>query len=282
MTEADFSLEVSVARPSDYKAISRLCRRAVGPGDYVLWVLREVINDRGLFLAWVGDQLVGMTNFEKCVDGSGWLSMARTDPDWQGLGVSRFLQRELAKRAKKHDIRILRLWTLSTNHAAIRACEKGGFNRVCEAMHVSHSFRSKTRGRYPDLTSSVNSTKRILESSYLSENRGYFAYKWQFVRANEALIEKIRRKRELCSHDELAFILTKPENSFHRLSCSFSILEGDPVRSMRVILSKAKSLGTAWIGGYLPYDHQLLTAALKSGFKVDSWGNHCCVFERTI
>ena len=76
MTEADFSLEVSVAHPSDYKAISRLCRRAVGPGDYVLWVLREVINDRGLFLAWVGDQLVGMTNFDKCVDGSGWLSMA--------------------------------------------------------------------------------------------------------------------------------------------------------------------------------------------------------------
>ena len=69
MTTADFSLEVSVARPSDYKAISRLCRRAVGPGDYVLWNLREAINDRGLFLAWVGDQLVGMTNFDKCVDG---------------------------------------------------------------------------------------------------------------------------------------------------------------------------------------------------------------------
>ena len=282
MTEADYSLEVSVARTSDYKVISHLCRRAVGPDDYVLWILREIIDDRGLFLAWAGDQLVGMTNFDKCVDGSGWLSMARTDPDWQGLGVARFLQRELAKRAKKRGIRILRLWTLSANHAAIRACEKGGFSRVCEAVHVSHSYRSKIREESPNLTNSVNSTKKILESSYLSETHGYFAYKWQFVKANEVLIEKIRRKRELCSHDKLTFILTKPEKSFRRLSCSFSLLEGDPASSMRVILSKAKSLRAAWIGGYLPYDCELLTAALQSGFKVDSWGNHCCVFEKII
>ena len=282
MTEADFTLEVSVARPSDYKAISRLCRRAVGPGDYVLWILREVINDRGLFLAWAGDQLVGMTNFDKCVDGSGWLSMARTDPDWQGLGVARFLQRELAERAKKHDIRFLRLWTLSTNHAAIRACEKGGFHRVCEAVHVSHSFRSKIRGEYLHFSSNLNSTKRILESSYLSETRGYFAYKWQFVKADQALFEKIRRKRELYSHDELTFILTKPENTFRRLSCSFSLLEGDPVRSMCLILSKAKNLRAEWVGGYLPFDRRHLAAALKSGLKVDSWGDHCCVFEKII
>lgn len=282
MTEADFSLEVRVACPSDYKVVSRLCRRAVGPGDYVLQILREVINDRGLFLAWVGDQLVGMTNLEKSVDGSGWLSMARTDPDWQGLGVARFLQRELARRAKKHDIRFLRLWTLSTNHAAIRACEKGGYHRVCEAVHVSHSFRSKIRGEYPHFSSNVNSTKRILESSYLSKTRGYFAYKWQFVKADQALIEKIRRKRELYSHDELTFILTKPENTFHRLSCSFSLLRGDPVRSMCLILSKAKSLRTERVGGYLPFDRQLLAAALKSAFKVDSWSDHCCVFEKII
>jgi hypothetical protein len=34
MTETDFSLEVSVARPSDHKSIERLCTRAVGPDDY--------------------------------------------------------------------------------------------------------------------------------------------------------------------------------------------------------------------------------------------------------
>lgn len=221
-------------------------------------------------------------NFEKCIDGSGWLSMARTDPDWQGRGVARFLQREIAKRAKIQGIRILRLWTLFTNHAAIHACEKGGFHRVCEAVHVSHTFRSKPSGEYPPLTRGVNSGKRILESPYLSETRGYFAYKWQFVKATEALFDKMRRRRELYSHDKLTFILTKTEKSFGRLSCSFSLLEGDPTRSMRLILPRAKSMRAVWIGGYLPYDRQLLAAAFKCGFKVDGWGNHCCVFEKTF
>ena len=282
MTEVDFSIEVSVARPSDYEKIGRLCRRAVGSSDYVLRISREVINDKGLFLAWIGDQLVGMTNFDKCIDGSGWLSMARTDPDWQGQGVARFLQRELAERAKRCDIRILRLWTLSTNHAAIRACEKGGFHRVCEAIHVSHSFRTKTRSEYSHLTSNVNLTRKILNSPYLSKTQGYFAYKWQFVKANKILIEKIGRRRELCSHDGCTFILTKPESSFHRLSCSFCLLEGDPGRSMHLILSKAKNLRVEWIGGYLPYDRHLIRAALSNGFKVDGWGNHCFVFEKNI
>jgi len=282
MTEADFPVEVRVARPSDYEKIGRLCRRAVGPSDYVLRILREVINDKGLFLAWSGGQLVGMTNFDRCIDGSGWLSMARTDPDWQGRGVARFLQREIAERAKKRDIRILRLWTLSANHPAIRACEKGGFHRVCEAVHVSHTFRSRTYRDYSHQTSEVISAGKILNSPFLSKTRGYFAYKWQFVNANKALIQMIIRKRELCSQDGGTFILTKPESSFHRLSSSFCLLEGDMVRSMRLILSKAKNLGVEWIGGYLPYDRHLIHAALSNGFKVDGWGNHCFVFEKII
>jgi len=282
MTEADFSLEVSVARPSDHKSIERLCTRAVGPDDYVLWVLRSVIKDRGLYLAWVGDLLVGMTNFDECIDGSGWLSMARTDPDWQGRGVARFLQRELAKHAKKHEIRILRLWTLSSNHASIRACKKGGFRPVCESVHVSHSFRSKIRRQYSHSTNNVITMRTILKSSYLLKMQGYIAYKWYFVKTNDTLIEKIRRKRELHSFDELTFILTKPERSFHRLSCSFSLLEGKPMQPMHLIFSKAKSLGVDWVGGYLPYDRHLLAVASKIGFNVDSWGEHCLVFEKSI
>ena len=282
MTEADFSLEVSVAQPSDYKSIERLCKRAVGPEDYVLWVLHDVIKDRGLFLAWIGHQLVGMINFDKCVDGSGWLSMARTDPDWQRRGVARFLQRELANHAKKHDIRILRLWTLSTNNASIHACKKGGFHPVCEAAHVSHSFGSKIHRQYSHSPNNVISTRTILKSSYLSKMQGYIAYKWHFVKANDALIEKIRRKRELHSLDGSTFILTKPETSFHRLSCSFSLLEGAPVDSMHLVFSKAKSFAVDSVGGYLPYDRHLLDVAWKAGFMVDGWGEHCLVFEKAI
>ncbi|HXY83264.1 MAG TPA: GNAT family N-acetyltransferase [Candidatus Saccharimonadales bacterium] len=280
---ADFSLHVSVARPYDYAAVRRLCRRAVGPDDYVLWVLREVIIKSELFLAWYRDQLVGMTRFEKCIDGSGWLSMARTDPDWQRKGVARFLQRELARRARNSGIGILRLWTLSTNPAAISACEKGGFHRICEAVHVSHSFRFKqhVRGRNSSSGRSFKSTRSIHTSSYLSKTRGYLGYKRHFVRASDTLIERISGRRELCFEDASTFILTKPEKSFGRQSCSFTLLEGDPTSSMRLILRKAKDMRVEWIGGFLPYDAHLMRVA-KNTFKVDSWGNHCIVFEKII
>jgi len=284
MTEADFSLRVCIARPFDYEEIRHLCRRAVGPDDYVLWILREVISGKGLYLAWIRDRLVGMTRFDRCVDGSGWLSMARIDPDWRGRGVARFLQSELASRAKKRGIRTMRLWTLSTNFAAIRSCERGEFHRVCEAVHVSHGFRSKSRiqVKYSRLPGHVGLTKEILNSLFLSRTRGYFAYKRHFVKADKRLIMKISRKGELYSDAESAFILTKPESSFHRQSSSFCILEGNPASAMRLILSKAKDLRVEWVGGYLPYDRQLIRAAKSNMFKVDSWGDHCFVFEKNI
>ena len=284
MTETDYPQQVRIARPSDYEPIRRLCRRAVGPDDYVLRILGEVISDKELFLAWIGDQLVGMIRFDKCIDGSGWLSMARTDPDWRGRGVARFLQRELANRAKKRGIKIMRLWTLSTNLAAIRSCERGGFQRVCEAVHVSHGFRSKgrIRGKSLHLNNDVSAVRGIINSSFLSRTRGYFAYKRHFVKADKRLIDRISRKGELFSYDDSAFILTKPESSFHRLSSSFCILEGNPVNAMRLIFSKAKDLRVEWVGGYLPFDRYLVGAAKSNRFKVDMWGDHCFVFEKYI
>ena len=96
MKPVEIQLRATIAKPSDYRLVARLCRRAVGSWDYVLIKLRDVIGEKGLFLAWNGSELVGMTNFDRCIDGSGWLSMARTDPDWRGGGVAVFLQRQIA------------------------------------------------------------------------------------------------------------------------------------------------------------------------------------------
>ncbi len=61
---SDIQLRVTVAKQSDYKLAARLSRRAVGPGDYVLWILHDVITRKGLFLAWTSGKLAGMTNFD--------------------------------------------------------------------------------------------------------------------------------------------------------------------------------------------------------------------------
>ena len=137
MQQANISLTTRIAKPSDHNLVARLCRRAVGSGDYVLRRLGETIAKKGLFVAWSNGDLVGIANFEKCIDGSGWLSMGRTDPQWRRRGVALFLQQQITVHARRDGIDYLRLMILSNNKPSLLAAMKGGFRPVCEAMHVS-------------------------------------------------------------------------------------------------------------------------------------------------
>ena len=71
MAPSKTPVNVRIAESSDTKLVAHLCRRAVGSGDYVLRILRDVIAERGLFLAWSDDELVGMTNLDRSIDGTG-------------------------------------------------------------------------------------------------------------------------------------------------------------------------------------------------------------------
>ncbi len=273
-----------IARPTDYRLVARLCRRAVGSGDYVLSILREAIADKGLFLAWNGEKLVGMTNFERCLDGSGWLSMARTDPDWRRSGVALFLQRQIAAHAKQRGVSILRLWTLSRNKPSIRACIKGGFKPVCQAAHISCSIRPKrSKTSIPPLNSGLEAPlSSILRSIYVSKMNGYVAYRWHFLKTSRKLLEQLLRREGLYRVGTSEFILTKPEMRFHTLASSVTILNGQLASSLRSAREIAKGLGAQTIGAYVPYDSHLLRTARKLGFKRDQWGTHCIVFEKSL
>ena len=72
----------------------------------MLEILKQVIADKGLFLACSNDQLVGMVNFEECVDGSGWLGMARTDPDWRRPAWRSFFNSKLQSTLGKEGLDI--------------------------------------------------------------------------------------------------------------------------------------------------------------------------------
>lgn len=250
----------------------------------MLSILREVIADKDLFLAWNGEKLVGMTNFERCVDGSGWLSMARTDPEWRRSGVALFLQRQIVAHAKQRGVRVLRLWTLSRNKPSIRACIKGGFKPICEAAHVSCSVRPKrSKTSMRPLNSGLEAPlKSILRSIYVSKMNGYVAYRWHFLKTSRELLEQLLRREGLYSVGTSEFILTKPERRFHTLASSFTILNGQLSSSLRSVREIAKGLGAQAIGGYIPHDAYLLRTARRLGFKRDQWGKHCIVFEKSL
>lgn len=285
MSKSSIPLSFRLARPGDTTLIARLCRRAAGRGDYVIRILPEVIGDRSLFLAWSDGELVGITNLNKSIDGSGWLSMARTDPKWQRKGIALSLQQYVIDCARRRGIVTFRLWTLSRNTRAINACMKGGFRPVCQAAHVSYTVRAKSKTdptRDQMKPSSEKSLKWLLQSPYLNKMNGYFAYKWHFVKASRELLEVISRKGELYWDEESAFILTKPEISFGEPHSSITLLQGSLAVAVRKTKEIAKRFARVWLACYLPYNSYILSVCAREGFKRDSWGERCVVFEKRI
>jgi hypothetical protein len=263
--------------------VARLCRRAVGPSDYILKILPNVIALGRLFLAWHGSELVGMTNFDKCVDGSGWLSMARTDPAWRRRGVAIFLQRQIVDYARGKGIGPLRLWTLSKNKASIKACEKGGFKQVCEAAHLSCRLRVKKKAKRVLPTSASNTQlQSFLRSGYSSKMNGYIARGWHFMRSSERLFRQLERQGELYVAEDSTFLVTRPEIRFKEPQSSLTILAGPVPKSMKSAKKIAVALGAKILSSYVPYERYQLSIAKKYGFKRSPWGKHCLIFEKKI
>jgi GNAT superfamily N-acetyltransferase len=271
-----------IARRSDYSKIVRLCNRAVGPDDYVLFGLADTIERGGLFLAFSGDQLVGMSNFTRTIDNAGWLGMARTDPDWRRKGVALFLQNEKGKYAKELGIRKFRLFVLSTNTASLRACLKGGFSKVAEAAHMSISPKKFKNNEIQFAhIDSKNSLRDLLRSKYALKMNGYIPYRWNFLKFMPGVLLEIQRRGELYESDGLKFILTEKleHEGSHR---EFSLLEGSFERGVSSVISVGKKLGCDSLGAFIPFDHYLISIARKFGFRDDSWGWHCIVLEKKL
>ena len=272
--------EARIATPLDREKISRLCVRAMGQDDYVLRILDSVIASGGLLLAFQGAELVGISNFSKNIDGTGWLGMARTDPDWRRKGVALLLQKAIAEHARKLGIRALRLFVLSTNTPSIRATLKGGFREVSDAGHVSRAIEgylsetddAKIPADYP--------LESLLGSRYLSKMNGYFGHSWSFVRADHAVLEKVRS--QTYSVDDCVFIVSQPEMLEAHPHIEFALLEGSFKRGLRAAMKTCSLLGAESVGSFIPYEPYLLSIARNQGFKGDPWGWHSIVFEKKI
>jgi GNAT superfamily N-acetyltransferase len=278
------SFTARIARPSDYRLAAQLCRRAVGPSDYVLSILRAAIDNHGLFLAWNEGQVVGMTNFERCIDGSGWLNMARTDPAWRRRGVALFLQRRIASHATQVGIRKLRLWVLSQNKPSIRACIKGGFRPVCEAIHISSPIRPKRlKTRMRPINAKLGpSPSSIIESPYLYKMNGYIPYKYHFLKASNSLVKQLLRREGVYKAAASSFILSKPERRFRTTTSSLTILNGPLGPSLRNARRVAREMGARHLSAYIPFNSYMLATAREFGFRRDDWGTHCIVFEKSL
>lgn len=224
-----------------------------------------------------------MTNFDRCLDDSGWLSMARTDPKWRGKGVAGFLQNEISAYSQRKGVKVLRLLVASKNKPSIRACVKGGFKPICEVSHLSRNLKFKKRtGNVRSITYSRISLETLLKAPHLAKLSGHVPYGWQVIKMSETVLRRVRQRGELRSSDGCWFILTKPERDGNQVESTFSLLEGPVSKSFDAILQSANGQGVNYLSGYVPYGRHELRVARRRWFKASKWGRHCIVFERKL
>jgi RimJ/RimL family protein N-acetyltransferase len=275
-----------IARPSDYDKIVRLCRRSVGPDDYVIRILKQTIREKGLFLVFSkkdGD-LIGISNFTPVFDKSGWVGMWRTDPAWRGRGAARFVQQKIAKYARRKGLTALRCFILSTNSSSIRAAVKSGFKLVAHATHITSTSKSwkmacqVTLEKELEKGSKQTSDREIFQSSYTRKMGGYLRYGYAFVLANHQNLRYINRQNELYCSGRSCFIMKRTEKDYGE----FCILFGRLKQTLFKILGLAKMVGMKTIGGFVPFDNRIIRTCRSLGFRVDSWAKHVLVFEKKI
>ena len=223
-----------------------------------------------------------MTNFDRCIDGSCWLSVARTDPDWRGRGVATYLQRKIAAFAKRQGVRTLRMWVSSENKPSRRACERGGFKQITEAAHISRNLSPTKLRRKPNRRShSKAQLLGLLKSRYVAKTRGYIGYRWHFVKLTMGLLTQLDGEGELYLTEDAAFLISRPETIFRAPQSSLAILEGPFANCLNLAKDVARSMGARILSSYIPYSRYEISVASKLGFNRSAWGKHCLVFEKT-
>jgi len=278
-------LTVRIAKQSDLSLIARLCRRAVGKSDYVLRILPNIIDLTELFLAWEGDELAGMTSFDQCMDGSGWLGMARVDPAWRGRGVAISLQQKITAYARRRGARIVRLAVWSWNTPSIRACEEGGFKQVCEAAHIACNLRTRSiREKAMPSHPSPMQLQLLLKSSYLAKTQGYIWYRQHFMKLTKAVLTKLRDQGELYLTEDTALIISRPDRLFRVPWCSLTILEGPMAKSLNQAKKIAEGMHGRILSSCIPYSPYHISVAKRLGFtsRPLGRGKHILVFEKKV
>src|SRR3989442_1223008 len=104
----------AIRRPSppDPGGLEEMCPASLGHDDYVIeqldWELRNSVVHVASDAA---GRIVGMAVHRTCIDGSGWLAMARTLPDVRGQGVNRAIAESFVEIDRAAGVSVIRLWT---------------------------------------------------------------------------------------------------------------------------------------------------------------------------
>ncbi|HEV8595619.1 MAG TPA: GNAT family N-acetyltransferase [Thermoplasmata archaeon] len=270
------------ATPGDEAALADLCAAAVGPDDYVIAHLAWELKVNTVHVALdAGERIVGMTVYRRCLDGSGWLAMARTHPAFRRQGVNRALVGSFARMARVNGVRYLRLWTNARNEDGIATFRAIGFHEVARFDRIEALAEGGAVEGLP-CPARTELWEQVERSSIVAKGNGHVPYGRCFVPASPSLMSQLVARGELRYWRGNLIALPEPPGRAERDVQDVTLWAGDPPQLLKEARRQAAAAGRPRAGVSIPHDPELLGAAAEAGFELVPWGIEAVLCELSV
>ena len=265
----------------DLGALADVCRAAMGPDDYVLELLEDLVLRQVVFVALDDDAIVGMGAYRETPDDGAWVSAARTHPAYRRKGVAGALLHAFEGLARNKGRRALRLWSESSNGAGLATAHAAGLEEVTRfARRVAPAARRAVRPATAGLTDT--GWGELERSSFLAKGRGFVGHASAFVRFTRPVAHLLANTGSLVRWDGCAALLSESPTSTSADVLEVSPLLGAPDQVLRDAAGLARARGAASVEVFLPHDRDLLRAADAAGLEPGSWGQEAVLCEKPL
>lgn len=295
---------VRLAAVRDIPALRRLCRAAIGPDDYVLQYLPEMIRGREVIVTEAAGRIVAMAGVTECADRALWIGQMRTHPAFRRRGFARAILEDVVERARRERRPALRLWAAERNVASRALFERTGFREMGRYTRVQapamrppsgpqrrdfgggneelgvdalDELRREGRRIFVGQQYANRAYTRWLHSVVHRSGRGYIAYHWHFLPLTRTLLRAMARRGELLDRRGTILMWMEPGDP----AAYATILAGGR-RALEVARRAAAEQGRRRVEIFLPNDRQILRWATETGFSPAGWGRHAVLYERQV
>ena len=174
------TVQVRLASVRDREGILAISSRIWEGEDYIPQVLDRWLSEGGLFVAELGEKVVGFAKNTELSPGEIWLEGLRVDPAHQGKGVAKALARAQLEAALAKKPRSVRLATVEENLASLHIAQELGFREIARFSYLEADVVEPERLPTAEKPEPKAAWDFLQRSRSFAEARGLVGLGWRF------------------------------------------------------------------------------------------------------
>ena len=188
-------MQLRPAEQSDIPAIKSLSEGIWGGGDYLPRIIADWINEGGVYVGLVDENIVGVSRIHKLADEEWWLEGLRIAVAHQGHGYGRELHNHTLEELKRIGKGTVRFASADTNHS-IPPALKSGFHEILRLPFAFAELANHHTVKHPWLTvleqyqvsishETTLGVKELLQAACQTDYCGLIRNGWEFYSYNQ-------------------------------------------------------------------------------------------------